>query len=201
LFDGAYEAFIQSKDVPRSIYEIENAKYCAVEFRSFSKSAGFTGLRCGYVICPNTIQYQKNNLNQLWTKYKTIRSNGVSYPIQKGAEKTFDPTVKIALKEQISSYLKQTNYLKSALENLGLKTFGGLDAPFIFLKTPHGYNSWDFFDFLLQDCGIIVVPGSGFGKNGEGFVRLSGLITEATFEKAKLKFETLVNRGLYETHH
>jgi LL-diaminopimelate aminotransferase len=201
LFDGAYEAFVQSQDVPKSIYEIKDAKKCCVEFRSFSKSAGFTGLRCGYVICPKEIEFDKMNLNQLWTKYKTIRSNGVSYPIQKGAEKTFDPTVQKALKEQIQSYLNQTKYLKTALEELGLQTFGGIDAPFIFLKTPHGYNSWEFFDFLLEEFGIVVVPGSGFGQNGEGYIRLSGLITEATFERAKQKFQTLVKRGLYEASH
>lgn len=201
LYDGAYEAFVRSENVPRSIYEIEGAKKCAVEFRSFSKSAGFTGLRCGYVVCPQDIEFNKLNLNQYWTRYKTIRSNGVSYPIQKGAEKTFDPEIKTLLNEQVQSYLDQTKFLKKALQDMGLKTFGGIDAPFIFLKTPQGYNSWEFFDFLLQEFGIIVVPGSGFGQNGEGFVRLSGLITEATFEKAKLKFETLVKRGLYETHH
>ena len=201
LYDGAYEAFITSDEIPRSIFEIENAKKCAVEFRSFSKSAGFTGLRCGYTVCPIDINYSKMNLNHLWTKYKTIRSNGVSYPIQKGAEKTFDPLVKAQLQDQIQSYLKQTKYLKTALSEMGLETFGGIDAPFIFLKTPQGYNSWEFFDFLLEEFGIIVVPGSGFGKQGEGFVRLSGLITESTFERAKVKFETLVKRGLYETHH
>ncbi len=201
LYDGAYEAFITSEDVPRSIFEIENSKKCAVEFRSFSKSAGFTGLRCGYTVCPIDINFSKMNLNQLWTKYKTIRSNGVSYPIQRGAEKTFDPQIQVALKEQIQSYLKQTKYLKTALNEMGLETFGGTDAPFIFLKTPQSYNSWQFFDFLLEEFGIVVVPGSGFGQHGEGYVRLSGLITEATFEKAKIKFETLVKSGLYEAHH
>ena len=201
LFDGAYEAFIQSKNTPRSIFEIEGAKQCAVEFRSFSKSAGFTGLRCGYVVCPKEISFHEMNLNRLWTQYKTIRSNGVSYPIQKGAEKTFDKEVQHLLQEQVKSYMSQTYFLKNCLEELGLKTFGGIDAPFIFLKTPHGYNSWEFFDFLLNEFQIVTIPGSGFGKNGEGFVRLSGLITPSVFERAKIKFETMVKRGLYETHH
>ena len=201
LFDGAYEAFIQSEDVPKSIFEIEGAKTCAVEFRSFSKSAGFTGLRCGYVVCPKELVFSGQSLNTMWRKYKTIRSNGVSYPIQKGAEKTFDPIVQEKLKTQISSYLNQTAALKKALNDLGLKTFGGHDAPFIFLKTPQGYNSWEFFDYLLNEANVISVPGSGFGKYGEGFVRLSGLITEATFERAITQFKALVERGLYETHH
>jgi LL-diaminopimelate aminotransferase len=201
LFDGAYEAFIQSDDIPKSIFEIEGAKSCAVEFRSFSKSAGFTGLRCGYVVVPKELVFSNTSINSLWRKYKTIRSNGVSYPIQKGAEKTFDPFVQEKLKLQITSYLKQTSALKEALNTLGLKTFGGQHAPFIFLKTPQGYNSWEFFDYLLNEAHVISIPGSGFGKNGEGFVRLSGLITEATFERAITQFKALVERGLYETHH
>jgi LL-diaminopimelate aminotransferase len=195
LFDGAYAAFIQSSDIPKSIYEIEGAENVAIEFRSFSKSAGFTGLRCGYTIVPKTVLVEGVSINPHWMQYKTIRSNGVAYPIQKAALKTFDKPVKQKLMTQIKSYLFQTESLKSMLKELGLTCYGGTDAPFIFLKVPNGMNSWDFFDYLLAEYGIISVPGSGFGKNGEGFVRLSGLITESTFERAKKQFSTLVNHG------
>lgn len=180
LYDNAYSAFITSSDVPRSIYEIENAKNIAVEFRSFSKSAGFTGLRCGYTVIPKALTMlqgrKKLSLWNLWSKRQSIKSNGVSYPIQRGAESCYSTDGKQETMAQVNSYLATAKALKKGLEALGHTCFGGTDSPYIWWKVPSGYSSWEFFDVLLKECQLVAIPGRGFGEHGEGFIRLSAFI-------------------------
>ena len=175
LIDNAYEAFITSPDIPKTIFEIEGAKDVAIEFRSFSKSAGFTGLRCAYTVLPKSVHQGK--LYPLWKKRQSTKSNGVSYPIQKGAEAVFSSQGKQETEAQVHAYLKEAKRLKEGLTRLGYTCFGGENSPFIWWKTPHNLTSWEFFDRLLKNCQIISVPGSGFGKHGEGYVRLSAFTT------------------------
>ncbi len=177
LYDNAYEAFISSHDVPKTIYEIPGAEEVAIEFCSFSKSAGFTGLRCSYLVLPHNVKafFGKKHLplHPLWLKRQSIKFNGTSYPIQKGAEACFSPKGKEETQEQVRYYLKQASTLKNGLTKQGHTCFGGVDAPYIWWKIPKGFSSWEFFDLLLSKCHLLCIPGSGFGKAGEGFVRLS----------------------------
>ncbi len=195
LYDNAYEAFITSPDVPKSIYEIPGAEDVAIEFCSFSKSAGFTGLRCSYLAIPKkvTALFGKNRLSlySLWLKRQSIKFNGVAYPVQKGAEACFTPTGKLEIQKQIDYYLCQAKTLKEGLISLGHTCFGGVNAPYIWWKTPKNISSWDFFDLLLKTCHIISVPGSGFGVQGEGFVRLSAFTSSETIQKALEKIKQL----------
>lgn len=177
LYDNAYSAFITSNDVPLSIYEIEGAIDVAVEFRSFSKSAGFTGLRCGYTVVPKaltTLQNRKKvSLWNLWSKRISIKSNGVSYPIQRGAESCYGMQGKQETLSQVHSYLTTAKALREGLQALGHTCFGGIDSPYVWWKVPSGYTSWEFFDLLLKQCQLVAIPGRGFGEHGEGFIRLS----------------------------
>ena len=182
LIDAAYSAFVRSSSVPYTIYEIPGAREVAIEFHSFSKSAGFTGLRCAYSIVPQEVLEGK--IYPLWQKRQSIKSNGVSYPIQRGAEAVFSSQGKKETKEQVDHYLSQARLLKEGLTSLGFCCFGGEDAPYIWWKTPHGEKAWDFFDLLLKKCHLISVPGTGFGKEGEHFVRLSSFITQETTQRA-----------------
>ena len=189
LYDNAYEAFVTSSDVPRSIYEIPGAQDVAIEFCSFSKSAGFTGLRCSYAVIPKTVTalFGKTRLSlyKLWLKRQSIKFNGVAYPIQKGAEATFTAEGKAEVEGQISYYLAQAKALKEGLKSQGYTCFGGDDAPYIWWKTPSKeLSSWDFFDLLLKKCHLISVPGSGFGSEGAGFIRLSAFTSPEIVEKA-----------------
>ncbi len=163
LFDGAYEAFITEKNIPKSIYEIEGAKDVAVEFRSFSKSAGFTGLRCAYSVVPKNLF-----LYPLWKVHQNTKSNGVAYPIQRGAV--------AALSEgsnNVATYLKEAKRIVDCLNDLGYTCHGGINSPYIWWEVPKPYTSWGFFDYLLETCQILAIPGVGFGKHGEGYIRLS----------------------------
>jgi LL-diaminopimelate aminotransferase len=177
LIDNAYEAFVTSPSVPRSIYEIEGAKEVAIEFRSFSKSAGFTGLRCAYTVVPKTLQ--KGKINHLWNKRQSIKFNGVSYPIQRGAEASLSTQGILETKEQIQHYLNQGKILITGLKKLGFSCFGGYDAPYIWWKIPEGKTSWEYFDEILHKCQLITIPGRGFGHYGEGYIRLSTFTTKA----------------------
>lgn len=181
LVDNAYEAFINSPDVPRSIFEIEGAKECAIEFRSFSKTAGFTGLRCAYMILPKTVKGfingEKRSVHALWTKRQAIKFNGPSYPIQKGAEAVYSPEGRAQTQAQVGAYLEQAARLREGIKGLGHICYGGVDSPYIWWKTPVGMTSWEFFDRLLTQCHLIAIPGRGFGESGEGFIRLSGFST------------------------
>lgn len=186
LLDNAYEAFVTSPDVPRSIYEIEGAKEVAIEFRSFSKSAGFTGLRCAYTVVPKALHQGK--LHAMWMKRQAIKFNGVSYPIQKGAEASLSPQGLKETKSQVQQYLQQGKVLNTGLSKMGFSCVGGHDAPYIWWKVPSGKTSLEFFDEILEKCHLISIPGKGFGHYGEGYIRLS---TFTTTEQAQLALERL----------
>ena len=177
LFDAAYEAFITKKDIPHSIYEIKGAKNVAIEFKSFSKTAGFTGIRCAYTIIPKDIEITTNNqkvsLNKLWNRRQSTKFNGVSYITQIGAESTYSIEGKEKIKENIRYYMENAKIIKNGLEQIGIKAYGGINSPYIWLKTPNNMKSWDFFDLLLNKYNIVGTPGIGFGTNGEGFFRLT----------------------------
>ena len=198
LFDAAYEAFINENDVPHSIYEIEGAKEVAIEFKSFSKTAGFTGTRCAYTIVPKElIGYDsKNNpveINPLWNRRQTTKFNGVSYPVQKAAEATFSPEGKKQIKDVIDYYMGNAKLIRESLSKIGLKVYGGVSSPYIWVKTPNNMDSWEFFDLLLNEANVIGTPGSGFGPSGEGYLRLTAFNTlentkEAMDRISKLEF-------------
>lgn len=192
LLDNAYEAFINSRDVPRSIFELPGAKECAIEFRSFSKSAGFTGLRCAYTILPHTVQARmashKISLHPFWMRRQATKFNGVAYPIQRGAEAVYSAEGQQETKTQVSLYLAQAKQLKTKLSQRGLTCYGGVDSPFLWVKTPQNLTSWEFFDLLLKRCHLLSIPGCGFGPQGEGFVRFSAFTTP---EKIALALERL----------
>jgi LL-diaminopimelate aminotransferase len=178
LFDAAYEAFIQDEDIPHSIYEIEGAKECAIEFRSFSKNAGFTGVRCAYTVIPkNLLGFSSTNeampLWPLWNRRQSTKFNGVSYIVQRGAEAVYSPEGKKEVKSLIDFYMENAKIMQNKLQTAGYKVYGGDNAPYIWIKVPEQMTSWDFFDFLLQKVSVVGTPGSGFGLAGEGYFRLS----------------------------
>lgn len=178
LFDAAYEAYIQEPDVPHSIYEIKGAKRCAIEFRSFSKTAGFTGVRCGYTVVPKeltaaTFTGERVNLNPLWNRRQCTKFNGTSYITQRGAEAIYSPEGREQVKATIGYYMENARLLREGLTEAGFDVYGGKNAPYIWLKTPDGLTSWQFFDRLLYDAHVVGTPGVGFGPSGEGFLRLT----------------------------
>lgn len=193
--DNAYEAFITSADVPRSIFELPGAKECAIEMRSFSKSAGFTGLRCAYAILPKSVKVQLEGqrvpLYPYWEKRQAIKFNGISYPIQKGAEAVYSVKGQEQTKAQVAIYQEQARALKQGLKELGHTCFGGTDAPYIFWKTPEGLSSWEFFDRLLHRCHLLCIPACGFGPSGEGYVRLSAFTTPEQTQLALTRLQQL----------
>ena len=177
LFDAAYEAFIEEDGIPHSIYEIEGAKEVAIEFKSYSKTAGFTGLRCAYCIVPNAIEIEssegKVSLDKLWNRRQTTKFNGVSYIIQRGAEATYTEEGKKAIRDNIFYYKENAKIIKHGLEKIGIKAYGGINSPYIWLKTPNNMKSWEYFDLLLEKYNIVGTPGVGFGPSGEGYFRLT----------------------------
>jgi len=178
LFDAAYEAFITDPDVPHSIFEIPGAERCALEFRSFSKTAGFTGLRCGYTVVPSTVVYKATNgqmvsLNALWNRRQSTKFNGVSYVTQRAAEAVYTPEGQAQCKANIAYYLDNAAMIRKGLTSLGWDVYGGLNAPYIWFKTPDGSDDWHFFDRMLKEVQVVSTPGSGFGPAGRGFLRLT----------------------------
>ena len=178
FFDAAYEAFITTPGIPHSIYEIEGARTCAIEFRSFSKTAGFTGVRCGLVVIPEeltgmTAKGDKYSFNKLWNRRTTTKFNGASYPVQRAAAAVYSDQGWRETKEIIDYYMDNARIIREGLQTAGITCYGGVDAPYIWLKTPDGLSSWQFFDKLLQECHVVGTPGSGFGPSGEGYFRLS----------------------------
>lgn len=173
LFDSAYEAFIRDPGLPESIYQVPGARKCAIEFCSLSKTAGFTGVRCGYTIVPNKLVRDDVPLNKLWYRRQSTKFNGVPYVVQRGAEAVFTDMGLKQISEQISYYLENARIMADALAELGIWFTGGRNSPYIWLKCLNGMSSWEFFDFLLNNCGVVGTPGEGFGKNGEGFFRLT----------------------------
>lgn len=187
LFDSAYEAFITSENVPHSIYEIEGAEKCAIEFRSFSKTAGFTGVRCGYTVIPKGLKAKTAkgdiSLRDLWNRRQTTKFNGASYVAQRAAEAIYTPEGKSQIKETIEYYLENARILREGLSEIGFDVYGGKDAPYIWMKSKDGLTSWELFDILLQKYHIVTTPGVGFGAEGEGFIRLTAFNThENTIE-------------------
>jgi len=173
LFDSAYEIFIQDSDLPSSIYQIPGAKKCAIEFCSLSKTAGFTGTRCGYTIVPHELIRDNTPLNKLWLRRQTTKFNGVPYIVQRGAEAVFSEKGLMQVKENISYYLENARIMTETLKELDIWFTGGRNSPYIWLKCPNNMSSWEFFDVLLKDYNVVGTPGAGFGENGEGFFRLS----------------------------
>lgn len=195
LFDAAYKAFISDPALPASIYEIEGAKTCAIEFCSFSKTAGFTGTRCAYTIVPkellgNTPDGKQVSLNSLWNRRHTTKFNGVPYIVQKGAAAVYSPEGKAQIAETLEFYKENARLIKDGLTNLGFTCFGGEHSPYVWLKAPHGMTSWEFFDFLLDKLNIVGTPGSGFGEMGEGYFRLTGFGTREATIQAMERFAT-----------
>lgn len=173
LFDSAYEAFIQDPGLPTSIYEIEGAKRCAIEICSLSKTAGFSGVRCGHTVVPHELVRVGVSLNELWLRRQTTKFNGVSYIVQRAAAAVFTDDGLQQAQENIKYYMENARLISAALEELGLWFTGGRNAPYIWLQCPGGMGSWEFFDYLLQEYGIVGTPGAGFGQQGEGFFRFT----------------------------
>lgn len=178
LFDSAYEAYITEDNVPHSIYEIEGARDCAIEFRSFSKTAGFTGLRLGYTVVPKTLKGIGSDgttveLNKLWLRRQTTKFNGASYIVQRGAEALYTEEGRRQIDKTVAYYMRNASLLREGLTSIGLEVYGGISAPYIWIKTPGGMSSWEFFDLLLKECNIVGTPGVGFGPSGEGYFRLT----------------------------
>lgn len=183
MFDAAYERFITEDNIPHSIYEIEGAKTCAIEFRSFSKTAGFTGARCGYTVVPKDLVRDGVSLNNLWNRRQTTKFNGASYVIQKGAAAIFTPEGAQQIDDNIAYYLNNAKVIKESLEACGFEVFGGVNSPYIWCKTPDNMGSWEFFTKLLEEANIITTPGAGFGPAGEGYIRFTAFgNAEATVE-------------------
>ena len=189
LYDAAYEAYIQDPDIPHSIYEIKGAKKVAIEFRSFSKTAGFTGARCGYTVVPKeltaaTLEGERIPLNRMWNRRQCTKFNGTSYITQRGAEAIYTPEGKKQVKAIIQYYMANARIMKEALESTGLKVFGGENAPYLWVKTPGEVNSWKFFEQMLYEANVVGTPGVGFGPSGEGYIRLTAFGERADCEEA-----------------
>ena len=173
LFDAAYECFIVDENLPRSIYEIEGAKKCAIEFCSFSKTAGFTGTRCGYTVVPTVLELEGMNLNKMWLRRQTTKFNGVAYIVQRGAAAVFTEEGVAQVQENLNYYKENARILSEAMDELGIWYTGGKNSPYIWLKCPNGMESWEFFDYLLENANVVGTPGAGFGENGKNFFRLT----------------------------
>ena len=173
IYDAAYEAYISTPDVPHSIYECEGATACAIEIRSFSKNAGFTGVRLGFTVVPKDLKRQDVSLHGMWARRHGTKFNGAPYIIQRAGEAVYSEEGKAQLKEQVAYYMKNASVIKSGLQEAGYTVFGGVNAPYIWLKTPDQMNSWEFFDYLLANANVVGTPGSGFGPSGEGYFRLT----------------------------
>ena len=184
LYDAAYEAFITEPDMPRSIFEIEGAKKCAIEFRSFSKTAGFTGIRCAYTIIPKELVFDGVSLNKLWDRRQSTKMNGVSYPVQRAAEAVYSEEGKRGVRENIAYYQKNAKIMREGFAKAGFEVYGGVNSPYVWLKVPDGLTSWEFFDLLLEKTNVVGTPGSGFGSCGEGYFRLTSFNTEENTRKA-----------------
>ena len=173
LYDSAYEAYITEPGIPHSIYEVEGAKTCAIEFRSFSKTAGFTGNRCAYTVVPKALERGGASLNAMWNRRQCTKFNGVPYVIQRAAEAVYSPDGQKQTMETIAYYMNNARIIKEGLSAAGLTVYGGTNAPYIWARTPDGVGSWDFFDLLLKKACVVTTPGAGFGPSGEGYIRLT----------------------------
>jgi LL-diaminopimelate aminotransferase len=198
LYDSAYEAFIQDPDIPHSIYEIGGARECAIEFRSFSKTAGFTGIRCGYTVVPKGLRGRsadgtEKSFNALWERRQGCKFNGASYVSQRGAYAVYTPEGREQTRESIRYYLGNAAIIREGLRRAGLRASGGENAPYVWAQTPDGMDDWEFFDALLKKAGIVVTPGSGFGQAGRGYFRLTSFADRARTIEAMDRMEHCIN--------
>lgn len=192
LFDAAYECFIKSKELPSSIYEIEGAKNCAIEFCSFSKTAGFTGTRCGYTVVPNNLERQGCKLNKFWTRRQTTKFNGVPYIVQRAAAAIFSEEGQKQIRENLAYYSENAKIIADTMDKKGIFYTGGKHSPYIWLKCPNNMKSWDFFDYLLTNIAVVGTPGAGFGKNGDGYFRLTSFGNRENTIEAMERFSNLI---------
>jgi LL-diaminopimelate aminotransferase len=197
LYDAAYEAFIQDPAVPRSIYEIEGARDCAIEFRSFSKNGGFTGVRCAVVVIPKGLMGKtkaggKQAIHPLWSRRHSTKFNGTSYIVQRGAEAIYSPEGRKQVAELIEHYMGNAKLLVEACRKAGLAVFGGVNAPYVWVGCPNGLTSWQMFDKMLNDANVVITPGSGFGSAGEGYFRISAFNSRANVEEVCRRIAALV---------
>jgi LL-diaminopimelate aminotransferase len=198
LFDGAYEAYITEEHIPHSIYEIPGAKECAIEFRSFSKTAGFTGTRCAYTVVPKglmarTVSGEPVSINQLWNRRHTTKFNGVSYPVQVAAAAVYSDEGKVQVRELIHYYMENARIIRETLTSAGFTVYGGVNAPYIWMKTSGGMSSWEFFDQLLAEAHVVGTPGSGFGPSGERYFRLSAFGNREDTEEAVARIRNKIS--------
>jgi LL-diaminopimelate aminotransferase len=199
FYDAAYEAYISEPHIPHSIYEIPGARDVAIEFRSYSKTAGFTGVRCAFIVIPRTLSGKARDgspveIHKLWTRRHTTKFNGVSYITQRGAEATYSPEGREQVRQVIAHYMTNAKIIREALNGIGLKTCGGVNAPYVWVKTPGKMSSWDFFDRLLREAHVVVTPGSGFGAAGEGYFRVSAFNSRANVEEAVRRMKEKVRQ-------
>jgi len=198
LFDAAYEAFIQDDEIPHSIFEIEGARDCAIEFRSFSKNGGFTGVRCAYVVIPKSVSGRTEDgtpvpIHQLWSRRHSTKFNGASYPVQKGAAAVFSEEGKAQVSALINHYMGNAMLLREACVSLGLRVWGGENAPYVWVGCPEGVTSWQMFDKMLGEAQVVITPGSGFGSAGEGYFRISAFNSRANVEEVCERLKTLIS--------
>lgn len=197
LFDAAYEAYISDPSIPHSIYEIPGAERVAIEFRSFSKTAGFTGVRCAYTVVPKTVMGKtkdgkKHPMHALWHRRHTTKFNSVSYIVQRGAEAIFSPQGKQQVRAIIDFYMTNAKRIRESLQAMGLSVYGGENGPYVWVATPKGARSWDFFDRLLKEANVVVTPGAGFGRSGEGFFRISAFNSHENVEEAMTRIRKMI---------
>lgn len=194
LYDAAYEAFVSEKGLARSIFEVEGAKECAIEFCSLSKTAGFTGTRCGYTVVPRALMRGGASLNKLWLRRQTTKFNGVSYIVQRGAEAVFTAEGMAQVQKNLEVYRRNAAVLSECLDSLGIPYTGGKNSPYIWMKCPGFSDSWKFFDYLLEMANVVGTPGSGFGKNGEGYFRLTAFASEEATKEAAERLKLLFSK-------
>jgi LL-diaminopimelate aminotransferase len=194
FFDAAYEGYIQDSNIPHSIFEIKGARKCAIEFHSYSKTAGFTGVRCGYTVVPHevtasTLKGERIKLNELWYRRQTTKFNGTSYISQRGAEATYTPAAREQIQQTIGYYMQNAKKMLERLRASGLEVYGGENAPYLWVKTPEGMTSWRFFEQMLYTAQVVCTPGVGFGPSGEGYVRLTAFNSHEQTDEALTRIE------------
>ncbi|MDE6441708.1 MAG: LL-diaminopimelate aminotransferase [Clostridia bacterium] len=194
LYDAAYECFITDNDTARSIFQIEGARTCAIEFCSFSKIAGFTGTRCGYTVIPHELEKDSLNANKMWLRRQATKFNGVPYIVQKGAAAVFTEEGQKQIKENIAYYRRNAKLIADCMDRLGIWYTGGKNSPYIWLKCPNGMGSWEFFDYLLENAQVVGTPGAGFGQNGEGYFRLTAFGSQEVTQEAVSRIENLLKK-------
>lgn len=193
LYDAAYECFIRDDETPHSIFEIEGAKECAIEVCSFSKTAGFTGTRCGYTVVPMALVSDGTPLNHLWLRRQTTKFNGVPYIVQRGAAAVFTEEGQMQVREAVDYYRENAKIMVDGMKKMGIWFTGGVNSPYIWMKCPGGRTSWEFFDYLLENAGVVGTPGSGFGRNGEGYFRLTAFGDQAETREAMERMIALLS--------